>query len=321
MLVSAYPASLSQPVTDARRFPTVAPCAGRDHGQTTGHVPSQNGQPNYGHPVPPVRLHASGPSIPKMPSLSSTPSSASMPTYPCPETLSSQDHPMLIPPSDSVPTVHVKVAAKPNNSVSFADLPLYCLNRDALVTVLSAHGVRRSHDKRKVGDLLELALTHHCNAACVHRRFTLSHDYSNLSLKEVTAAEARSSLTKLLEKRLAQKFPRKINAPKKRAIIEEWIDTISNSSMEQVVCAVCAERILRSQSEFLSPTDAQLAFLCNDKLPPMVRPPPHPIFGNALLEPGNLGRRQRQEFRRGLRYANGHYCLGDREARVQVYHQ
>lgn len=284
-LVSPYPACVLDPALHIKG-PTFSHSERRvpgHNGHAFGHVlHNESGQPSPCDHAPPVRLHPS----------SENPDSHVVPP-PIPASLAanlsaSPANPSSVPTDDFVPTVHIRLASYFANSVSFADLPLYCLNKDGLIVALSSHAVPRPRDKRTVADLLELALLHRCNDTCLPRRFTLSHDYSNTSMKDVTAGEAHLSLTKLLEKCVAQKFPRKIDASKRQAIIEQWIDTISNSSMEQVVCALCAERLLRSPTKFLTPSDAQQASISSDHLPPMVRPLFHPIFGNALLEPAGF---------------------------------
>lgn len=182
----------------------------------------------------------------------------------------------------------VTCTTETQGSVTFSDLPLLLLNGNSLALALTSHNVsrglgHRNQRTRRVPDLLAIAQAHVCTAMCQTQRFVLSHDLSSPS--EDSADDVRKRLEGLLTKRVLNKFPRKLSEDRKNEIVKAWLDRFSNASLEQVTCAVCSERLLRSQTKTQTLSDAQLSLLCNENIRTLFEPESsaQAVFNGAIL--------------------------------------
>ncbi len=78
----------------------------------------------------------------------------------------------------------------------------------------------------------------------------------------------------------------------KRDIISEWQRVMTNSALEEMVCAVCARRTAQARITFLNPGDVNLEILRNDCLPAHVLPVTYnrEVYMGAILHPKGMTR-------------------------------
>lgn len=179
------------------------------------------------------------------------------------------------------------------SNVFLRQLPLDLITLPGLRTLLIGHKVRgRSNRSRDFW--ISLLKSHECTPECELLTYEVEHLVSGTApaVESPSDEEVKAAVGDLINKHLKtdDKFPPSISRTIKDTVITKWLDYFSNQSMKMVVCSVCSERLLESQTELdpLSPDLLQL--LSNPSLPPGLHPTGYDFerLHCAILDPQGI---------------------------------
>ncbi|KAG8957647.1 hypothetical protein FRC00_003706, partial [Tulasnella sp. 408] len=169
---------------------------------------------------------------------------------------------------------------------------------EGLRTWLIAHRVKGYSSVRRKNEYISLLRAHVCTPVCVNLRFVMEHTAPksepvpspDTHPVEVPDQSVVDAVADLIDRNFRvprdSKFPPSLTKEIKNSAISNWLDKFSNQSMKLVVCAVCAERLLESQTNVLPLSEQQLRLLTNSSLPVGIFPTTYDpaTFYHAILD-------------------------------------
>lgn len=190
------------------------------------------------------------------------------------------------------------VKCSETGNLSLQDVPLDIMTVEGLRTLLIAHRVKGYSSVRRKDEYVSLLRAHVCAPVCVDLKFVMEHTAPkskpvaspDADPVEVPDQSVVDAVADLIDRNFRvprdSKFPPSLTKEIKNNVISNWLDKFSNQSMKLVVCAVCAERLLESQTDVIPLSEQQLSILTNSSLPVGIFPTTYDpaTFHHAILD-------------------------------------